>query len=118
MYIYISHNGRLVVFYDISILVGYLMPKPIYTYILNIYDLLIDSSQVALFLNELELIYLHTFKCFQILLSSTNSFICTQLNGFKYCCQTQITLFVHSTQLNGFKFCCVTLVSQHNWFKM
>ena len=29
----------LVVFYGISILVGYLMPNPIYTYILNVYDL-------------------------------------------------------------------------------
>ena len=26
-------------FYDISIIVGYLMPNPLYTYVLNIYDL-------------------------------------------------------------------------------
>ena len=26
-------------FYDISTIVGYLMPNPLYTYILNIYDL-------------------------------------------------------------------------------
>ena len=29
----------LVRFYGISIIVGYLMPNPVYTYILNIYDL-------------------------------------------------------------------------------
>ena len=29
----------LVVFYSISTVVGYLMPNPVYTYILNIYDL-------------------------------------------------------------------------------
>ena len=28
-----------VVFYDISTIVGYLMPYPLYKYILNIYDL-------------------------------------------------------------------------------
>ena len=30
----------LVWFYGISTIVGYLMPKPLYTYILNIYDLI------------------------------------------------------------------------------
>ena len=29
----------MVVFYDIPTLVGYLMPNPVYTYILNVYDL-------------------------------------------------------------------------------
>ena len=29
--------GWLVVFYDISMLVGYLMPNPAYTYILNLW---------------------------------------------------------------------------------
>ena len=29
----------LVLFYDISTLVGYFMPNPVYTFILNIYDL-------------------------------------------------------------------------------
>ena len=36
------------------------------------------------FSNELELICLPTVKLFQVLLSNTNSFIFTQLNGFKY----------------------------------
>ena len=31
--------GWLVDFYGISTLVGYLMPNPVYTYILNLYDL-------------------------------------------------------------------------------
>ena len=30
----------LVWFYDISTIVGYLMPNPVYTYILNMYDLI------------------------------------------------------------------------------
>ena len=29
--------------------------------------------------------YFHTLKKFQSLLCNTNSFICTQSNGFKYC---------------------------------
>ena len=28
--------------------------------------------------------YVHTGKCFQVELANTNSFICVQLNGFKY----------------------------------
>ena len=40
LYIYIKYIGfGLVGFYGISIIVGYLMPNPLYTYILNIYDL-------------------------------------------------------------------------------
>ena len=34
--------GRLVLFYGISALEDYLMPNPIYTYILYIYDLITD----------------------------------------------------------------------------
>ena len=37
-YIYIKYIV-LVGFYGISTIVGYLMPNPLYTYILNIYDL-------------------------------------------------------------------------------
>ena len=36
---------------------------------------------------------LHTVKWFQVLLSTTNSFILLQINGFKYSYQTQIILF-------------------------
>ena len=39
LYIYIEYiKFGLVWFYDISTIVGYLMPNPLYTYILNIYD--------------------------------------------------------------------------------
>ena len=40
LYIYIRYICfNLVGFYGISTIVGYLMPNPLYTYILNIYDL-------------------------------------------------------------------------------
>ena len=40
LYIYIKYIGFcLVGFYGISTIVGYLIPNPLYTYILNIYDL-------------------------------------------------------------------------------
>ena len=40
LYIYIKYIGfNLVGFYGISTSVGYLMPNPLYTYILDIYDL-------------------------------------------------------------------------------
>ena len=40
LYIYIEYIGfSLVGFYGISAIVGYLMPNPFYTYILDIYDL-------------------------------------------------------------------------------
>ena len=40
LYIYIKYTGfGLVGFYGISTIVGYLMPNPLYTYILDIYDL-------------------------------------------------------------------------------
>ena len=41
LYIYIKYIlFAFVGFYGISTIVGYLMPNPLYTYILNIYDLL------------------------------------------------------------------------------
>ena len=42
LYIYIIYMiwFDLVWFYGISTIVGYLMPNPLYTYILNIYDLI------------------------------------------------------------------------------
>ena len=40
LYIYIKYIGfGLVGFYSISTIVGYLMPNPLYTYALNVYDL-------------------------------------------------------------------------------
>ena len=41
LYIYIKYIGFVLVgFYGISTIVGYLMPNPLYTYILNILDLI------------------------------------------------------------------------------
>ena len=60
------------------------------------------------FLNESELIFLHTVKWFHLFLSNTNnaiyyeSFVCSQFNAFKYCyvsrkIQLNIShLFTHS----------------------
>ena len=47
-----------------------------------------NSLKVALFLNKIKLIYLHT-QCFSVLLydidtSIQQSFVCAQINGFKY----------------------------------
>ena len=39
LYTYILNIYDLVWFYDKSTSVGYLMPHPLYTYILNVYDL-------------------------------------------------------------------------------
>ena len=43
---------------------SYSMPNHIYTYILNIYYLQINSLLVTLYLNETEFICLHTVKLF------------------------------------------------------
>ena len=59
-----------------------------------------NSLLVTLFLNELDLICLHTIQYFKVLLSNTDSFICTQLNGFKYLYLTHVILF----NINGFKY--------------
>ena len=56
------------------------MIGPVYTYIYYMYNLYVTSLQ-GTFLNDPELICLHTVKEFQVLLF----IVCTQLNGFKYC---------------------------------
>ena len=96
LYIYIKYIWfGLVGFYGISTIVGYLMPNPFYTYILNIYDLwthFVDNIlkwawahflyptkwfqasiviQHQLFYSTL-FIYFHTVKCFQGLLLLLN----------------------------------------------
>ena len=53
-----------------------------------------NSLLVTLFLNESELICLHTVKWSQVLLPNTYSFVWTQLNGFKYCYLTLVILFI------------------------
>ena len=79
----------LVWFYGISTTGAYLMLNPVYTYILNIYDLwthFVHNLFKWAWANSL----LHTIKWFQILQSNTNytiqyySLICTRLNGSKY----------------------------------
>ena len=54
-----------VVFYDTSNLIGYLISNPVHTCEINIYHLLLNTLKVILFLNESELICLHTVKWFQ-----------------------------------------------------
>ena len=44
---------------------------------------------------------MHTVKWFPELLSNTNSFICTQLNAFKYCNLNLIILLAHSWMVSG-----------------
>ena len=82
--IYIIWFG-LVWFYGISTIVGYLMPNSVHTYLLNIY-MICKHIFLTTFLNELELIFLHIGKMFQI--SHTNNSIHLFLNSqkvFKYC---------------------------------
>ena len=54
-------------------IIGYRMPNPVHTYISNEYNF--KDILVITFLNELELIFLHTVKWIQVFLSSTNNFI-------------------------------------------
>ena len=37
--VFVIRNGQLFAFYGIPIIIGYLMPNSVYTYILNVYDL-------------------------------------------------------------------------------
>ena len=48
-------------FYGISTIVGYLMPNPVYTYILNIYVICKHILYIK-FLNEPDLFFAHGFK--------------------------------------------------------
>ena len=63
----------LVWFYGILTLIGYLMPNLFHTYILQIGFL--KHILLITFLNEPELIFLHTVKWFHLSLSSTNNSI-------------------------------------------
>ena len=66
LYIYIKHIGfGWVGFYGISTIVGYLMPNPLYTYILNIYDLFTHFYDIF---KQARAHFLHTVKRFQVLL--------------------------------------------------
>ena len=65
----------LVGFYDISTLVGYLIPNPVHAYMLNKHDLLTHFVD-------------NIFKGTRLLF-----FFSTQLNGFKYFYQIRIILF-------------------------
>ena len=63
----------LVGFYGISTIVGYLMPNPLYTYVLNIFVICKRIVLIAI-LNELELFW-HTFQWFQLLLYNCHLFV-------------------------------------------
>ena len=68
LYIYIKYIGfGLVGFYDISTIVGYLMSNPLYTYILNIYDLVWSGFNAVTFDNTYCWLKL-TFFCLIILM--------------------------------------------------
>ena len=58
IYIYIKYVYNLVWlgFYSISTIIGYLMPSPLYTYILNIY-MICNHILKTIFLNECELFF-------------------------------------------------------------
>ena len=58
------------------------MPNPDYKW--NILDLQTNSFLITFFLNETEINCLPTIKWFHVLQSNTDSFIWTQLKGFKY----------------------------------
>ena len=87
----------LVGFYGISNIAGYLMPNSLYTYILNIWFGLVGFYGISTIVGYLYDIlkwarahFLHTdgFKYFSSYTNnSTNyqSFVCTQLNGTKFC---------------------------------
>ena len=65
----------------LSILVGYLMPNPVNTYIHTyIYMICKKNGLLVTCLNEVELIYLHTVKWFQVLLTQVILF---NISGFK-----------------------------------
>ena len=65
--------------------VGYFIPNPV-LYIYIIYDLKrIVCKQHYLIQMMLSFVNTNNSKWFQILLSNTNSSICIQLNGFKFC---------------------------------
>ena len=73
LYIYIKYIWfGLVGFSGISTIVGYSMPNPLNVYILSIH---MNCKHILLitFLNEPELIFLHTVKWFQVLLCSSNN---------------------------------------------
>ena len=48
------------VFYGIFTFVCYLLPNPVYTYILNIYDLKINSLLVAIFKRARDHLFAHS----------------------------------------------------------
>ena len=79
----------LIRFYGISTTFGYLMPNPIYTYTLNIYDL--EAHFVDDIFEQDWAHFLCPVKWFRVFLSNTNNslynelFVCTNLNRLMYC---------------------------------
>ena len=72
IYIYIWFGWVGLGFYGISTIVGYLISNPFYT---DILDMISKHILSITFLNELELIFFHTVKWFQVFQSNTNNSI-------------------------------------------
>ena len=74
-YIYIWSKYTLVVWFGGVLwhILCYLIPNPVYTYILNIYMICKHILSITL-LNESELFFLHTVKWFQELLYNSHNF--------------------------------------------
>ena len=98
LYIYIKYIWFVLVWvYGISTIVGYLMPNPVHTYILNIYDL-IWFGLVLRHINHCRLFYAKSCLYIYIeyiydlgthfadnILKWAWALFCIQSNGFKYC---------------------------------
>ena len=78
LYTYILDIYDLVWFYGISTIVGYLMLNPLYTYILNIYDL-IGFYDISTILVYLMLNPIYTYEIYMIYKHKS-----TKLNSSKY----------------------------------
>ena len=67
LYIYIKYiRFGLVLFYGISTIVGYFMPNPLYTYILNIYDLVWFYAKSTIVGYLMQIFFIHIYKIFDL----------------------------------------------------
>ena len=102
LYIYIKYFWfGLVGFYGISTIVGYLMPNSVYTYISNIW------------LDNLYFVD-NVFK------QDIISYVCTQLNDFKYCyvtvtIQCNCQCFGHNQMVTHIRFAKSVILFERSW---
>ena len=121
-YVYIKYTWfGLVEFYGISTIVGYLIPHPLYMYILKCiiwFGLLwfynISTTVDYLMPNPVNKYILNYVICKHFVddfLNEPELYFWIQLNGFKYCYLTLIILFniTHS-------FACICITSKNYWF--